>query len=644
MRLRWKMTIPIIVAIAIGVIAAIFVAGIKTRQIVIEEAKTSVLTGYRDIILNSLLTMMTSANYKESKGRYLEQVKHIGDIKIIRSDALDKNDRSNTDSYVKDDMEKEVIANKTDKVEVAGNDIRGIYPFIARKDLMGKNCLSCHNVKEGDILGAVSIKVPLKGSFDGIRSAQSLYALLGIIGIVGLAIIVITAYKITHKPFEDLMLRLEEIAAGDLSVSIGYSNKKDVIARIAKSINKMSQFFSIMLNNMLISVNNVVSAVDVLRLKAERSAEGAKNQSSQIVQVATAVEEMSQTITDISRNASVASDTSSEAMGIADKGKQVADGAVETVNRVYNSTIELATMVEKLNMRVSEIGGIVVVIKDIADQTNLLALNAAIEAARAGEQGMGFAVVANEVKKLAERTIKATAEIADKIGAVQAESSQTAKSMEDASDEVSKATEYIKQVCDSLNQIVGSVQKVRDQIIQIATAVDEQSVASEEVAKNTELTAFIAKEIEQISDDVMSEVNGLTMTAEALRNSSAGFKTKNSELMILEIAKTDHRIFLGKVASCLKGGTRLDPSQLPDHHSCRFGKWYEGKGKEVCGHLNGFKNIDMPHERIHALAKGAVSACNSGDRDKAQQTYREMEDLSGQIVSLLDGIKNECME
>ncbi|MBF0559255.1 MAG: methyl-accepting chemotaxis protein, partial [Nitrospirae bacterium] len=408
-----------------------------------------------------------------------------------------------------------------------------------RPIVLTKECMLCHGTDKdypegkgydplgmkmegwavGEQRGAFEIIADLGPMKKEVASTLFKTLLIGTIIIAASTLFVLSLIrKLAVTPVRNIRESVDRIARGDLTVNLEAKTQDD-IGQAVDGINTMVDSFNTMITGILEAANNVVSAVSSLRTSAEKTAEGAQSQSMQAAQIATAAEEMSQTITDISRNAAIVSDTSIQAMETADNGKKVADGAVETVNRVYTSTVELATMVEKLNKRASEIGDIVTVIKDIADQTNLLALNAAIEAARAGEQGRGFAVVADEVRKLAERTIKATAEITEKIHAVQDESSQTARSMEDASGEVTKATEYIRQVGDSLNNIVSSVQQVRDQITQIATAVDEQSAVSEEVARNIEKTSSIASNLENMAGSVMNEVARLSAVADTLKHS-----------------------------------------------------------------------------------------------------------------------------
>jgi len=350
---------------------------------------------------------------------------------------------------------------------------------------------------------------------------------INIIGALSISIIILFVTRKSLNPISNIAQKLDEVAKGDFSsigFGKGYRNRKDEIGLIARSFIKVEEFTQRLIKDIKESITALNSVVRALESNIETVKAKANEQTSQAHQIATASEEMSQTITDIAKNSASASDLATESMNISLEGQKLSDSAMKTVQLANSSTVELKKTIDGLNKRVEEIGDIVTVIKDIADQTNLLALNAAIEAARAGEQGRGFAVVADEVRKLAERTIKATDEIAGKITAVQTESRESLKSMDATAREVAEALNALDKVKKSLNKIAEYSQKVKDQITQIATATNEQSSASDEVARSAERSSELAQEVKNTTEIVVQEVEDLNSVINRLFDAVKGLK------------------------------------------------------------------------------------------------------------------------
>jgi methyl-accepting chemotaxis protein len=261
---------------------------------------------------------------------------------------------------------------------------------------------------------------------------------------------------------------------------------------------------------------SIVSVSSKLQITSEQIASGAEEVANQTHTVATASEEMSATSNDIAQNCHEAARSSKKAMDAADTGAKVVAHTVEVMGRIADRVNNTARTVESLGSRSDQIGAIVGTIEDIADQTNLLALNAAIEAARAGEQGRGFAVVADEVRALAERTTRATKEIGSMIKAIQSETQQAVAAMEEGVREVHLGTKEAAKSGDALKEILDQINAVSMQVNQIATAAEEQTATINEITGNIHQISGVVQQTAQGSQDSAHSASQLATLSDNL--------------------------------------------------------------------------------------------------------------------------------
>ncbi len=264
-------------------------------------------------------------------------------------------------------------------------------------------------------------------------------------------------------------------------------------------------------------VGSVVSSASTqLSAQIEQSDRGAGEAAQRLSEAATAMNEMNATVQEVARNASAASAASADTKDKATAGAQVVERSLRRIESVHQVSLELKDDMTQLNEHAQDITRIMGVISDIADQTNLLALNAAIEAARAGEAGRGFAVVADEVRKLAEKTMASTNDVGNAIKAIQESTAKSTASVDNAVAQIEEATGLANESGRALEEIVTTAETTADQVNAIATASEEQSAASEEINHSILLCNDMSRQIADAMAEAAKAVSGLAREAQEL--------------------------------------------------------------------------------------------------------------------------------
>jgi len=403
-----------------------------------------------------------------------------------------------------------------------------------------EECLFCHGdpvgakdpfgyskegMKVGELRGAFSVKAPTDVLVANSRSnAIALFVITFVTLLVTIGAIVLVVRKVVATPITRTREILVSLAHGDLTRRIEVDSDDD-IGQMGRALNESIESLGNMISSVSVSAERIAAASEEFSVTAAEQAHGAETQKDQTHQVATAMQEMSSTVQEVSENSNKAAQASRNAADTARKGGSIVEDTLSKMRAIADSVGQTAKKVQELGKSSNQIGEIIGVIDDIADQTNLLALNAAIEAARAGEQGRGFAVVADEVRKLAERTSKATKEITQMIQNIQTETQSAVEAMQAGTQQVELGVESTTKAGNSLNEIIKTSEQVGEMVMLIATAATEQASATEEINSNIEQIAKITQESAAGATESAKAVSDLSSLATELQSMVSQFQT-----------------------------------------------------------------------------------------------------------------------
>ncbi|QVW36003.1 methyl-accepting chemotaxis protein [Geobacter sulfurreducens] len=349
---------------------------------------------------------------------------------------------------------------------------------------------------------------------------------MGVILMVVVAVSAVAGLAIASSisgPLNRILEVLQRVAAGDLTARAEIDSR-DEMGLLGRELNVTAEKIGKIIGQLAQAAGSVASASAQLHATAEQMATASEEVAAQAETIATAGEEMAATSNDIAHNCVTAAEGSTQANDAAEGGAQVVQAAIAAMDRIAERVHASAKTVEGLGVRSEEIGEIIGTIEDIADQTNLLALNAAIEAARAGEQGRGFAVVADEVRALAERTSKATRQISEMIRAIQHDTQSAVHSMEEGVSDVQAGTAEAARSGQALQMILAKIGDVTNQISQIATAAEEQTATTGEISNNMHQISQVVQDTARGAQDTVAAANSLSRLSEDMQGMVQQFR------------------------------------------------------------------------------------------------------------------------
>ena len=465
---------------------------------------------------------------------FLDQIKQLSiikDLHVARSEAVIKLYGPDTkDNRPLSALEQQVMTSGTPYIAVESSNgktaLNVINPTKASKNYLGKDCVLCHQVPEGTVLGVVSMKV----SLDSVESEVAAFRLkIAGVALAALGALLVIIYLLTRHfvtaPLEELRKGLRDIASGegDLTRRLPV-NGKDEVGESALVFNEMMENFNQLVRQVRDSASQVSARVAALSDNTDRVSQSSHLQNEKSNQAAAAVEQLVVSISSIAQSAEHVQHQSQESLARANEGSRNLSVLLSEMAVVESAVKEMAVSVNDFVRNTEAITQMTREVKDIAEQTNLLALNAAIEAARAGEQGRGFAVVADEVRKLAEKSSRSATEIDTITATLSAQSVAVRRSIEDGLEHLASSQSAVATVSSVLQATNGSVTEVGHGLDAIASATEQQRRVSGDVEASIEAIAGMARDNTGAVEQTASAAHDLKRLAEGLAAMVGRFK------------------------------------------------------------------------------------------------------------------------
>ena len=531
--LKNKLQIPIQLIFLVVMILVQRTALDKFENYVIEGTKQKAEVS-ADGLLNGLNMMMEGGIIGDADLRALAVKKmaasdKVMELRVIRAKQVqDQFGPGLPSEQAVDEMDRTAIETKKVQSRLLQHDgvdaLRVVVPFVVSKNFRGTNCLNCHQVQEGSVNGAGSVTVNITEEYAMLEKAD--YVLWGVQIVVQVLLYFVIGWLIgfATRSSHELQLAMQVMQAdGDLSKRV-VVRSQDEIGKTAQAFNGLAGNFQEIVTQVGKHASQVASAAHSLAQDAEQLAQGSRQQSDTAKTTSSEVDRVSSSIAQIATSVGSVTKLSGESMECANRGQKNLQEMMQELESVEHAVNETSAAVAEFIRSTQDITSMTRQVRDIADQTNLLALNAAIEAARAGEQGRGFAVVADEVRKLAEKSAKSATQIDTVTQSLGVQSEQVEKTVQRGLSALQSSQAHIREVSDVLTEANVSVAGVNRGLEEIAGSINTQRDASQQISGNVERIAKMASQSNEVIVRTAEAVKSMEQLSEDLARTVGRFK------------------------------------------------------------------------------------------------------------------------